>query len=289
MRVTVLGLGRMGSAFASRALQKGHRVTAWNRSPGRAEELVARGAVEASTPAEAVAQAEVALVVVADDAAVEETCLGQHGALCSLAADAVLANVSTVAPETVRRLAEAGPAGRVLGTPVMGSPAAIARGEGRFFVGGPDDAVARVDPLLRDLGADYVHCGPIETAAVMKVLSNLLLITGVAALAEAVATARSQGIGDDLLRTVLAESTVVSPATRLRLDALLDGDHPGWFPPELARKDLRLAVGVAEQAGIPVRVGPVTDELLTKVIDTGRRWADFAAIIEALTPQQNGY
>jgi 3-hydroxyisobutyrate dehydrogenase-like beta-hydroxyacid dehydrogenase len=288
MRLAVLGLGRMGRAFASRALQKGHHVTAWNRSPGRAGELVARGAVEAATPAEAAAHAEVTLVVVADDAAVEEVCLGKHGALGSLAADAVLANVSTVAPETVRQLAEAGPAGRVLDTPVMGSPAAIVRGEGRFFVGGPDEAVARVDPLLKDLGSGYVHCGPIEAAAVMKLVSNLLLITDVAALAEAVATARAHDIGDDLLRTVFADSVVVSPAARLRLDALLDDDHPGWFPPELARKDLRLAVGVAEQAGIPVRVGPATDELLTKVIEAGRQWQDFAAVVEALKPQQNG-
>jgi 3-hydroxyisobutyrate dehydrogenase-like beta-hydroxyacid dehydrogenase len=66
------------------------------------------------------------------------------------------------------------------------------------------------------------------------------------------------------------------------LDSLLDGTHPGWFTPTLARKDLRLALGLAEEAGVRVRIGPATEELLTSVIDTGSQWSDFAAVIEAL-------
>lgn len=274
----------MGRAFASRALQRGHHVTVWNRSPGRAGELVASGAVEAATVPEAVADADVTLVVVADDAAVKDVCLGDNGALASLAENALLTNVSTVSPETSRQLAEAGPAGRVLESPVMGSPVAVARGEGRFLIGGPDEAVARLDPLWRDLSAGYIHCGPVGTGSIMKLVSNLLLITGVAALAEGIAIARGQGITDDLLRTVFADSFVVSPAAKLRLEALLDADHPGWFSPWLARKDLRLALGLAEQADVPVRISPATEQLLTKVIDGGGQWQDFAAVIEALKP-----
>jgi 3-hydroxyisobutyrate dehydrogenase len=118
-------------------------------------------------------------------------------------------------------------------------------------------------------------------AAIMKLISNLLLITGVASLAEAIATARNQGISDELLQNVLGQSPVISAASAIRLKSIIDPDHPGWFSPTLARKDLRLAVGLAEQGGLPVRVGPATDALLTAVIESGEEWPDFSAVIEA--------
>jgi 3-hydroxyisobutyrate dehydrogenase-like beta-hydroxyacid dehydrogenase len=282
MRLTVLGLGAMGRAFAARAVERGHQVTVWNRTPGRAADLV--GATEAPTVADAVAQAEVTLVVVADDDAVLDICLGIDGALASVAKDAVLANVSTVDPETARELAIAGPADAVLDTPVMGGPTAVERGAVRLLIGGPTETVRRLDPLWSDLAQKYVHCGPAGAGATMKLMSNLQLIVGVAALAEAIATARADGLGDDLIATVFADSPVVSPSSRQRLDPLLDPAHPGWFSPELARKDVRLAVRLAERHGIPVRLGPAAENLLTTVISAGGQWPDFAAVIEALTP-----
>jgi 3-hydroxyisobutyrate dehydrogenase len=284
MEVTVLGMGNMGSAFASRALGTGHRVTVWNRSPGRVAAPVAAGAVEAPTVSEAVGGAEVVLVVVADDDALRQVCLGDDGALAAMGPDAVLANLSTVAPGTIRQLAEAGPEGRVLDAPVLGSPAMVADGGARFFLGGPVATIEALGPLWDDLGSGATRCGPVGAGATMKVVSNLLLIAGVAALAEGIATARSHGIPDGVVRQVLATSPVVSLAGAVRLDSLMDAAHPGWFSPALARKDVRLAVALAGETGIDVRIGPATEALLTTVADTGREWPDFTAVIEALAP-----
>src|SRR5271170_1881141 len=201
MRVTVLGMGNMGRAFAARAIETGHQTTVWNRTPGRVAALVASGAVEASTATTAAAGADAVLVVLADDEAVLDVCLGDHGVLASLETDAVFANISTVSPDTARRLAEAGPEGRVLDAPVMGSPAMIVGGLGRFLIGGPVPTIAAVDPLWNDLGAGYTHCGPVGAGATMKVLANFLLITGVASLAEAIATARQHEVPDELLKS----------------------------------------------------------------------------------------
>jgi 3-hydroxyisobutyrate dehydrogenase-like beta-hydroxyacid dehydrogenase len=283
MRLTILGLGSMGRAFATRALTKGHQVTVWNRSPGKDEALRAQGATAAGTVAEAVADAELTLVVLADDDAVRAVCLGPDGALAALGAGGVLANVSTVAPGTVRELAAAGPAGRVLESEVMGAPAAIESGHGRFLLGGPAELAERFAPLWTDLGEHYLHCGEIGSAAVLKLISNQLLITGVTALAEAITTARHQGIPDDLLRTLFADSGVISPSSRLRLDTLLSDDHPGWFTPELARKDLRHALALA--ADLPLRLTPATEQLLTDTITAAPgAWPDFSAVIEPLRP-----
>jgi 3-hydroxyisobutyrate dehydrogenase len=272
----------MGRAFAARALAGGHEVTVWNRTAGRAGELVAAGAVAADSVAIATADADVVLTVVADDDALLDVCLGRDGVLEHLGPDAVLVNSSTVAPGTIRRLADADSGGRVVDAPVLGSPDMVAGGGARFFVGGPVDVVDGLEPLWNDLGAGVTHCGPVGAAATVKLISNLLLITGVTALAEAIATARGQGIPDDLIRQVFADSPVVSLSGAVRLDSLLDGAHPGWFSPALARKDVGLAIGLAEQHGVGVRVGPATEALLTSVIDAGGQWPDFTAVIEAL-------
>ncbi len=283
MRITVLGMGNMGRAFAARAIETGHQTTVWNRTPGRVADLTASGAVEADTATAAAADADVVLVVLADDAAVLDVCLGDDGVLAALEPAAVLANVSTVSPETARRLAHVGPEGRVLDAPVMGSPAMIVGGLGRFLIGGPATAISAIEPLWDDLGSGHTRCGPAGSGATMKILANSLLITGVASVAEAVATARRQGISDEFLRTLLTDSPVLSLASNLRLDSLLNPTHPGWFSPALARKDLRLAIDLADEAGVGVRIGPATDALLTTVIDSGREWPDFAAVIEALS------
>jgi 3-hydroxyisobutyrate dehydrogenase-like beta-hydroxyacid dehydrogenase len=283
MRITVLGLGNMGRAFAARGLETGHQVTVWNRTPGRAAELAENGAIEVQSPETAVSGADVVLVVLADDTAVFDVCLGSHGALASLGPSAVFINISTVSPDAARRLAEAGPQDRVLDAPVMGSPAMIVGGFGRFLIGGPASTIAAVDPLWDDIGGGYTVCGPVGAGATMKILANSLLITGVASLAEAVATARQNEVPDELLKGLLSDSPVVSLASSLRLESLLDAAHPGWFSPALARKDLRLAIDLAEETGVGVRVGPAAEALLTTVIDAGGQWPDFAAVIEALS------
>jgi 3-hydroxyisobutyrate dehydrogenase-like beta-hydroxyacid dehydrogenase len=283
MRITILGMGNMGRAFAARAIETGHQTTVWNRTPGRVTALVASGAIEANTSATAAVGADAVLVVLADDRAVLDVCLGDDGVLESLEPDAVFANVSTVSPKTARRLAELGPEGRVLDAPVMGSPQMISGGLGRFLIGGPAPAITAIEPLWNDLGSGYTHCGPAGTGATMKILANSLLITGVASLAEAIATARRQAIPDEFLKTLLADSPLLSLASNLRLDSLLDAKHPGWFSPTLARKDLRIAIDLAEEAGVGVRIGPAAEALLTTVIDAGGEWPDFSAVIEALS------
>jgi 3-hydroxyisobutyrate dehydrogenase-like beta-hydroxyacid dehydrogenase len=273
----------MGRSFAGRALAQGHQVTVWNRSPGKAADLVADGAREADSPQDAVDGVDVVLVVLADDAAVLDVCTGDNGVVVSLGPSTVLANVSTVSPATIRHVAEIGPSDRILDAPVMGSPENVANGHARFLLGGSTETIAALDPLWDELGSGYIHCGPIGSAAIMKLISNLLLITGVTALAEAIATARRYDFSDEFLRKMFANSPVVSLTSAIRLDSLLDDPHPGWFTPALARKDLRLAIGLAEESGVPVRIGPATDELLTAVIEGGQQWPDFSAVIEALS------
>jgi 3-hydroxyisobutyrate dehydrogenase len=270
MRVAVIGLGAMGRALAERARATGHDVIGWNRSPGKAGDLP-----EASTAAEAAHGADVVFVVVYDGAAVEQVC--DDALFEALAPQALLAVVSTVSPSTVRSLESHLP-GRVLDTPILGSPTAVAQGGARFFVGGTAEAAATLAPLLADLSAGQTHCGPLGAGLILKIAANLQLVTGVAALAEAISLARRQGISDDVITSVFGDLPVVSPASRLRLPTVLDPTHPGWFGAAAASKDLTLALDLA--GDLRLALTPAALDLLGRIADGG--WGDFAAVIEGL-------
>jgi len=169
--------------------------------------------------------------VVADDDAVLDICLGIDGALASVAKGAVLANVSR-STRKPRATGRRRPGRRGAGHPVLGGPTAVEQGAPDSLIGGPTETVRRLDPLWADLAQTYVYCGSAGAGATMKLMSNLQLIVGVAAAAEAIATARADGLADDLIATVFAGSPVVSPAAGNALTRCWTPKHPGWFSPE---------------------------------------------------------
>lgn len=261
--VTVIGLGPLGIAFAHRAQKLGHTVIGWNRTPGRGSSAAVPEAADAIA---AVKDANVVLIVVADNTAVESIC--SDAFLGALNDNAILAIVSTVAPEVVRSIATRRPSGLVIDTPVLGVPAAIEAGEGTFLVGGPVSSVKLIAPLLDDLGAGYTHCGDVGSGEVMKLVSNYQIITGIVALGDAVAIARSQGIEDALLRQTFGNSIAVSETSKRRLELLLKLS-PNWVSNPMVApfraigaKDVGLAVKLAEEAGLPASMGSAVLEML---------------------------
>src|SRR5712691_2379841 len=135
MRVAVLGMGRMGHAVAERLLGGDHEVTVWNRTPHKADDLVAKGAREGATPAEAAEETEAIFTSLTDDAAVRTVVTGRNGVAAGLG-DGVLIDASTVSPATTSDLAEA-VGGRLLASPILGSPTAVVSGEAGYLIGGP--------------------------------------------------------------------------------------------------------------------------------------------------------
>ena len=271
MRVAVLGLGGMGRALAHRLQTQGHDVVVWNRTPGKGGDLR-----EAESAADAVDTADTVFVVVHDGAAVLQVCTEEL--LAAFAPGAHLLIVSTVTPEVVRQLEPSMP-GRVLDTPVLGSPDMVMAGQGQFFVGGEAATLQAVTQLLGDLG-NYTCCGALGSASVIKILSNTQLVVGVAALAEAVATARAQGVTDDVLNAVFGDSLMVSRGASFGLPALLDPNHEGQLGPVGdASYDVRLALELAAKLNLALFPGAL--ELLGRVAD--QNCSDFSAVIEGLT------
>jgi len=283
MRLAVLGMGRMGHALAERLLAAGHAVTVWNRTPDKADDLVSNGARLAPSPAEAAQRAEATFTSLADDDAVRTVVTEPDGVAAGLG-DGILIDASTVSPQTTAQLAGA-VAGRLLASPILGAPDAVVAGEATYLIGGPRELYDRLRPAFETLAAEarrrYVGEDP-KLASTLKLLSNFLLMSGIAALAEAVATAQALGLADDLIRDYFGRLPLVAPALRNRLDDVVSGDHHGWFSTRLGAKDVRLAADLAASHGVRLPVAEAVQRRYEQAAAEGWADADIGAVVELL-------
>lgn len=278
MDVAVVGLGAMGSRIAGRLLAAGHHVTVWNRSPGRADPLASAGASVAPTPAAAAAAADQVITMLADPPALFEVVTAPAGLAQGLRAGQTLLEMSTVGPSTVRRLAEVVPPGvEVVDAPVLGSVSEAEAGSLTVFVGGRDDAVAAVRPLLEPLGT-MLHVGPLGSGAGAKLVANTTLLGTLTLLGEAVALARGLGLDDDAAFQVLATTPLAAQAERRR--PVVEGaEPPVRFRLALAAKDAELILDEARRAGVEaeaVRVAAARFRAAERAGDGGR---DYSAVL----------
>lgn len=278
MRIAVLGLGRMGRALAGRLLEGGHELVVWNRTEGRAGEVVEAGAKEVRSIADAVSTVDVAVTLLSNDDAVREVALGPDGVVESLPSGAVYADSSTVSPDLSAELLEAAGPEAFAAVPVLGSPSAVRSGQAAYLAGGRDDVLDRLDPMLASL-SDRVRRYPQPSLALSaKLASNLLLLAGLAALAEAFAVGRGGGLTDGQLRDLLGESPLVAPGLLNRFEGVLTGEHDAWWDATLGAKDARLAAALARSREIDVPVTDIVHRRFDELAGSGPADTDVATI-----------
>jgi len=276
MDIAVLGMGRMGQAVARRLLGGGHSVVVWNRSPGKADEVVAAGAKEAGSIAEAAGGAEAVITSLSNDEAVEAVALGDGGLRSAIGAGAVYADASTVSPAMSEKLASAFP--RFVALPILGAPAAVESGTATYLAGGDPAVVARLDPVLAALTATVRRYDTPAKAGHAKLASNLMLLAEVAALAEAITVARSGGLGDDEIRALLGESPMLAPGVKNRFDGVMTGEMEAWWTTALGAKDAGLAAGAARAAGVELPLAELVEGLYRQAAESGAGDEDIIAV-----------
>jgi 3-hydroxyisobutyrate dehydrogenase-like beta-hydroxyacid dehydrogenase len=275
MDVAVLGMGRMGRALAGRLLEGGHGVAVWNRSKGKAREVVSAGAREASSVAEAVDGVDAAVTMLADDDAVRAVAFGELRS--SIGEKTIHVDCSTVSPKLTGELAETFPA-RFLALPVIGGPAAVRAGQAVYLAGGNAGVVDDLQPVLSSLSDTVRRYETAPLAITAKLATNLLLLSEVAALAESFAVGRSGGLSDDQLRDLLGTSPVVAPGLKNRFEAVLTGSREGWWTTELGAKDAGLALDIARGADVELPAAQVVQRLYEEAASSGLDDADIAAV-----------
>lgn len=289
LRVAVIGTGRMGSAMVGRLSGAGHHVTVWNRTRERAEAVAQRhAAAVAPTPREAVHGVAVVVVSLADDAAVRAAYGGPDGLVAGLAAGQVVADTSTVDPNTLRGL-EAGvtaTGAALLDTPVSGSVSTVEAGALLVMAGGDAAALERARPALDAIATRVVHLGPLGAGATMKLVVNAMVHALDVALSEALVLAERAGVEREAAYDVIAASAVGAPFVAYKREAFLRPDEaPVAFALDLVAKDLALADALAARVGAPVQQLAVNRQVVGQAIEAGLGQADLSAVATLLRRQ----
>ncbi|MGW0736917.1 NAD(P)-dependent oxidoreductase [Streptomyces sp. NPDC002851] len=236
-QIAFLGLGHMGAPMAGRLLRAGYPLTVWNRTPDKAAPLVAAGARQAATPAEAVRGADVVLTMLAGPEALNAVAEQLTGPDV-LRPGTHWAEMSTVGPDAVRDLAERLPHGiGLVDAPVMGSTDKAAAGGLGILAGGTEADVTAVEGVLSRLGT-VTRIGPLGSGAALKLVVNTAVMGGVVLVAEAMRLADALGLDETTARDALDRSPLSGAATR----AFATTVH---FGNDLAVKDIALATRTA--------------------------------------------
>ncbi len=276
MDIAVLGMGRMGRALAGRLLEGGHSVAVWNRSKGKADEIVSAGGREADSVTDAVQGVDVAITMLANDDAVRAVALGELRP--SIGDKTIYVDCSTVSPALSGELAEAFPA-RFLALPVIGSPVAVRAGQAAYLTGGNAGLVDRLAPVLASLSNTVRRYDTEPLALTAKLTNNLLLLSQVIALAESFAVGRCGGLTDDQLRELLGSSPLVA-GLKNRFEGILTGSQDGWWTTVLGAKDAGLAIDIARGADVELPGATVVQELYEKAAASGLDQADIATVTD---------
>jgi 3-hydroxyisobutyrate dehydrogenase-like beta-hydroxyacid dehydrogenase len=279
--VGVIGLGRMGQAFAESLISAGFEVIAFDRDSRRTRTLLLDGAKPATRLME-LATCDVVVSSLADDAALETIALAPHGLVDMLPEGAAHVSMSTISPALSRRLAAAH-AGRGQGyvaAPVLGNPD-LARSRQLFILaGGPADTIERVRPVLDRLGQRVFVIGDdAGLANVMKLAGNVLTAATLQSMGEVFALLRKAGIDPHLAFDVLTSSLFDGRVHKVYGGKIVEERHdpPGMTTP-LAVKDLRLALAEAEGLAVPMPVAGVVHDRLVAMMARGWAGLDWSAL-----------
>ncbi|PZF82048.1 NAD(P)-dependent oxidoreductase [Jiangella anatolica] len=277
----------MGAAMTARLRSAGVEVVLWNRTPERAARVAAAtGARVAQSAREAGAAGPVVLVSLADDAACRAAYEGPDGVAAGAGPGTVVADASTVAPQTAIELAalvrESG-GGAMLDTPVSGSVPVVERGELTVMAGGDAGDLDHARPVLDVLAKQIFHVGDHGAGATMKLAVNALVHSLNQALSEALVLAERSGVDRATAYEVFAGSVAGGPFVQYKRAAFERPDEaPVAFRLDLVGKDLDLILDLAARAGAPMPQAVTNRRAVADAVAAGLGDEDMSAIARFL-------
>jgi 3-hydroxyisobutyrate dehydrogenase-like beta-hydroxyacid dehydrogenase len=249
LKVGFIGAGRMGRPMVARLAAAGHKVQALGRSAEQRRELEQLGANAVSQVAEAGAQADVVALCVFTDEQLRQVCL-DGTLLPTMPSGSALVVHTTASPRTVEAIAAQAASYDVdvVDAPVSGGPQDIAAGKLTLFVGGADDALARVRPVLCCYGNPVLHVGPTGAGQKVKLVNNALFAGHIGLLAESIRLGELLGVPEPTLLAALPHASATSRA----LSLVAAGSSVASFVAtrgEFLRKDIAVVRGTAAELG----------------------------------------
>jgi 3-hydroxyisobutyrate dehydrogenase-like beta-hydroxyacid dehydrogenase len=284
VNVGFVGLGLMGSRIVKRLLAAGHPVFGYNRTRAKAEPLIQAGMQWKDTPREVAQAADITFSMVMDTAALSSVTEGPDGILAGLSPGKIYVDVSTVSPRFSRDLAGrvAAAGAQMLEAPVSGSAPAVESGTLIIYVGGSSDALEKARPILEQLSQKIIHVGENGQAITTKIAINLNLPVQLISLFEGLLLAERSGVPRAAALDALLNSVAASTAMKYRAPLILNMPEEVWFSAEMMLKDIRLALELGEEAGVPLRTAQLANEMLNQAVELGWGDQDFAVLFKVV-------
>jgi 3-hydroxyisobutyrate dehydrogenase len=288
MDVAFIGLGNMGGPMALNLLKAGHRLKVFDLSPSALQPAQAAGALAASTPQQAVADAGVIVSMLPASRHVESLYLGGDGLIGKIAPGTLVIDCSTIAPASARKVADAAKARGLafIDAPVSGGTAGASAGTLTFIVGGETEALERAWPLLSAMGKSIFHAGGHGAGQVAKIANNMLLAIHMAGTAEALALGVANGLDPKVLSDIMSKSSgrnwsldVYNPWPGVQENVPASRGYSGGFGTALMLKDLGLATEASIASGSAIPMGELVRNLYA-MHATRSAALDFSSILK---------
>ena len=278
----------MGRPMAGHLIAAGHEVAVWARRPQSTAPLAEAGARVHATPAELARHCEVVISVVTASADVEHLALGPDGLIDGLAAGAIHVDMSTIAPETARKVA-ARYAEKGIGwldAPVSGGEVGARDATLAIMAGGEAGVLERVRPLFACLGKTVVHIGPAGAGQVAKACNQMIMVNAIQACAEAMRLAGAHGVDLHKVREALMGGSAASRVLDVMGGRMARRDFAAGIQSRLHHKDFAILMEEARQLGAPLPVAAQTWQQLNALMAMGGGRDDTASLLRVLEPVQ---
>jgi 3-hydroxyisobutyrate dehydrogenase len=288
-RVGFIGLGNMGGGMAANLAKKGHDVRAFDLSAEAVDRAKQAGCLVVGSAAEAADGAEAVITMLPAGKHVEQ--VYAESVFGAASTGSILIDCSTIDVATAKRIAEAagGEGLTAVDAPVSGGIAAANGGTLTFMVGGSEEAFARAEPFLQDMGKAVIHAGANGAGQAAKICNNMILGATMIVTCEAFALAEKLGLDPQAFYDIASVSsgqswsmTSYCPVPGVGPESPADRDYQGGFATALMLKDLRLAMEAAESVGAETPVGARARQVYEEFAAAGNGGLDFSGVITSL-------
>jgi 3-hydroxyisobutyrate dehydrogenase len=283
MNIAVLGTGLMGAQLAMRLLGGDYSVSVWNRTPEKAEPLVAGGAELCETPAEAIVASECVILMLSDVRAIVEVLFSDEAR--ETVKGKTIIQMGTIEPRESRAIGEevARLEGIYFEAPVLGSTPEAKKGELLLMVGADKEEYTQWLPVLRNFAKDPLLVGPVGQGAAMKLAMNQLIASLTSGFALSLGLVRREGVSVELFMDVLRNSALYATTFDKKLDRMMrrDFSNPN-FPLKHLDKDVKLFLKAAAEHPLGLSGLKGVEQLLERAILEGMADEDYSAIYDVI-------
>lgn len=283
-RIGWIGTGVMGSSMCGRLIGAGYSATVFNRTPTKAEGLVARGAKLAGSPAEVAAASDVVFTIVGHPADVREVILGERGVLSAARPGTTLVDMTTSEPSLAVEIAEAAGAKGVaaLDAPVSGGDVGAREGRLSIMIGGDAAAVDSLRPLFEVMGKTIVRQGGPGAGQHAKMVNQTLIAANMVGVCEALLYAHKAGLDPTTVLESVATGAAGSWSLSNLAPRMIAGDYePGFFV-EHFLKDMGIALAESRRMGLAMPGLALAEQLYRALAAQGMARKGTQALILAL-------